>query len=59
MTHTVTSTRPQVILIGAGFGGLDATRKLWWIWWTKWTTIAASPKEMSAMDYPDSSYALT
>jgi NADH dehydrogenase len=26
--HTVTSTRPHVILVGAGFGGLEATRKL-------------------------------
>jgi NADH dehydrogenase len=28
MMHTVTSTRPHVILVGAGFGGLEATRKL-------------------------------
>jgi hypothetical protein len=36
-----------------------AAARLRWIWWMKWTTIPAFPKQMSAMNYPESSHALT
>lgn len=39
MTHTATSARPRVVVVGAGFGGLEAARKL-----------ARSPVDVTVID---------